>query len=116
MRNLILALLMSGGIMMGAATSAGPAQAAVFSNSLGLPGAAQASDTAVELARSRVRPRVGIYFGFGIGPRYWFPGPYYYYPYSPYYFDPYYSAPRYYRRCWRNKRTGRSVCRLYRRW
>jgi hypothetical protein len=115
MRNLILALLMSGGIMMGAATSAGPAQAAVFSNSLGLPRAAQASDTAVELARSRVRPRVGIYFGFGIGPRYLYPGPYYY-PYPRHYFYPYYDVPRYYRRCWRNKRTGRSVCRLYRRW
>lgn len=115
MRNVLSALLMSGGIIVGAAMSPGTAQAAAFSSPTGLTSAAEIGDGAVQIAHRRVRPRVGIYFGFGIGPRYWFPGPYYY-PYSRYYFDPYYATPRYYRRCWRIKGTRRSVCRWYRRW
>jgi hypothetical protein len=116
MRNLVLALLISGGIAMGAASQAGPTQAAVISNSLRLAGAAQADNTALEVAHRRVHPRFGIYFGFHVGPRYWYPGPYYYHPYPRYYLYPYYDVPRYYRRCWRIKPAWRLVCRLYRRW
>jgi hypothetical protein len=119
MRKLISALLVSAGVTMGAALSAGTAEAAAFSNPAGLSGAPQASDAVTQVRYRHVRPRFGMYFGFHVGPRYpryWFPGPYYDYGYPGYYYYPYYDVPRYYRRCWRSPRTGRSVCRWYRRW